>query len=148
MSLIQYQKGDIFDQVIGGNTIIAHSCNCQGVWGAGFAASLASRFKEDFAIYKMMCRSIPKGSFILSPNILSLLTSTSYGRYVDHPDSILESTRSSLESFLMGNVGYNLHMPKINSGLFRVPWHKTELILEDLLTLYAGNGHNITVWEQ
>ncbi len=148
MSLIQYQKGDIFDQVIGGNTIIAHSCNCQGVWGAGFAASLASRYQEDYALYTLMCRTIPKGSFMLSPNVLSLLTSSSYGRYVDHPDTILEATRTALDSFLMGNIGYHLHMPKINSGLFRVPWYKTELIIEDLLYLHIGNGHSITVWEQ
>jgi hypothetical protein len=41
----------------------------------------------------------------------------------------------------------NVHMPKINSGLFRVSWHKTELILNRLLDENRDKNHSITVWE-
>ena len=80
--------------------------------------------------------------------MVCLYTSVGYGRHVDTPDSILDSTKSSVGSFLETNKECKLHMPKINSGLFRVPWYKTELIIEDLLNTYMSKGHNITVWEQ
>lgn len=153
MSLVQYRKGDVFGCGIGTNrTVLAHSCNCRGQWGAGIALAVARAYPRSYEEYRKHCESYGDhllGSYILtSDNILCLFTSRGYGRQVDNPGLIEKSTYLALQAFMSTYEQVSIAMPKINSGLFRVPWHKTESILNQLLNENAMRNHSIIVWEQ
>jgi ADP-ribose 1''-phosphate phosphatase len=145
--MITYVKGDLFSAPKG--SILIHSCNCQGVWGSGIAKQFAERFPEAKKVYSEACRS--RGPTILGRSLLipagdytigCLFTSNNYGQYVDSPEEILEKTRIAIEFLLAQNIDNKpMHMCKINSGLFRVPWEETEKVLNSFnanFTVYEG----------
>lgn len=77
--------------------------------------------------------------------IACLITSDGFGRDLGTEQSILDATRASF-ILLMENLHKKdeVHMPKINSGLFRVPWGKTAAVLEDVLREFTNT---VVVWE-
>jgi len=134
--MLRYVNGDLFADKEA--MFLAHACNCQNNWGKGIALELAKRFPKAYErhrLYKAML-----GSFQLledSRNVLCLFTSKGYGRFVDPPDSILTNTEKALQALgrhfkTCGKV--TIASPKINAGLFNVPWQKTENTLENFLT--------------
>jgi ADP-ribose 1''-phosphate phosphatase len=145
---IQYAKGDLFD-VKSPNSILVHACNCKGVWGSGIAATFKQRFPSAFHDYEGLCKRFKKKllgkGFIFTPvvdgkpqqRIGYLFTSFDYGNKKDAPEKILQSTEKALEFFMpMVKDGTEIHSPKINSGLFAVPWEKTEALIEKALIRY------------
>jgi ADP-ribose 1''-phosphate phosphatase len=131
-------KGNLFDAPKG--TIIAHACNTKGVWGSGIAKEFAKRFPVAAAIYRKHCLehgSSLLGSCLLIPagdyTIACLFTSKNFGAYVDSPDSILTNTFSAVMDMILQNGGEKeIHMCKINSGLFNVPWKDTKKLLKSI----------------
>lgn len=162
--MIKYKQGDLFDNLTG-NEIIAHACNAQGVWGSGFAKQCKERFPINFNFYRNFCFGYKKapitGTSILTQSgpplpltfILCLLTSEKYGRAKDEPQKIVENTRLALQHYsdLMADTGKNLTLeivsPKINAGLFGVPWSATEFLIMEFI---GKSGKNIkwTVFEK
>lgn len=143
--MVRTVKGNLFDAPYG--SILAHACNCKGTWGAGVAAEFAKRFPRSRAMYQKICEN--EGSSLLGTCLLleengyyiaCLFTSRGYGAHVDSPEQILEATESAVDDLLL-QVGFEeeIHMPKINSGLFRVPWKHTKKVLKEL-------GGNFTIW--
>lgn len=135
MSNITYVKGDLFELAPKG-AYLAHACNCQGVWGSGIAVEFRKRFPRAYADYVKCClywsdpESILGDALDLSNNIIALMTSRDYGANKDSKEEILESTEEALKDFCRYTENETLHMPKINSGLFGVPWEETEAILK------------------
>lgn len=77
------------------------------------------------------------------------MTSDGYGSQRDPEDKILLNTENAVESLLcqMSIKGLTeVHSPKVNSGLFGVPWEKTEKIITEQLERFSGV--NWTVWTQ
>lgn len=131
-------KGDLFLAPKG--SIIIHSCNTKGVWGSGIAKQFAKRFPKARDTYAQVCQE--KGASLLGTCLLipagdytigCLFTSKNYGQHVDKPVKILENTETALLDLISQNVdNKELHMCKINSGLFKVPWGDTKAILKEL----------------
>ena len=165
--MIEYRKGDLFDffddyrqkeEVI--PRFILHSCNCKGVWGSGFAVQAKMKFKSAFQHYKLFCEREKEenlvGNYkisITSVRMINLFTSRGYGKFVDLPEKILENTEKALNLMfdeLDEKHGYRsveIHSPKINSGLFKVPWEKTEAIILDQFEKHKDRNLSWIVWE-
>lgn len=146
MSKITIVKGNLFDAPKG--SILIHACNCKGVWGSGIAKEFAKRFPKAKNIYSYHCQTngtqnlgkcllIPCGDYTIG----CLFTSKNYGQFVDKPDSILAATRIAIAHLILQNTTKKpMHMCKINSGLFNVPWEDTKAIME-------ATGQEFTVYD-
>jgi ADP-ribose 1''-phosphate phosphatase len=123
------------------NTIIIHACNTKGVWGSGIAKEFAKRFPKAYEQYRLECQQhgahllgtaslIPTKDYVIG----CLFTSKAYGAHVDSPEKILIATRLAIADLILKNGKYYnlpMHICKINSGLFRVPWQDTKKILKE-----------------
>lgn len=157
--MISYKKGSLFEALTSDekDVVLAHACNCKGVWGSGIAVEFKARYPEVFAEYAALCAK--DGDNLLGgfsehkatngDTILCLYTSRGYGDWVDVGGIILDATHSALRKYLASHADPNIHMPKINSGRFRVPWNFTEGILQEYLHMSSVAGTNLrfTVWE-
>ena len=124
-------SGDLFtDLSKKKNFILLHSCNAQGRWGSGIAKTFHSKFKNAYEQYRTHPKKVGNG-FIVSENgyrIGCLITSKGYGKYVDPPKQIAESTYIALKELLenVSDTDIEIHSPKINAGLFNTPWQWTK----------------------
>ncbi|CCC67580.1 hypothetical protein NCAS_0A10220 [Naumovozyma castellii] len=161
MSIIRYITGDILKPKPYPRIII-HSCNCNGSWGGGIAYQLAVKYPEAETVYMNHCTKYGSkllGSSLLIPSfkdsdvlIACLFTSSFGGSSHDHSSSILRYTEEAIND-LINTIAtekggpiygaelqkplteYELELPKINSGIFGVPWELTEQVLKK----YTGN---------
>jgi len=136
MPKIKTIKGDLFKAPKG--SIIIHACNCKGVWGSGIAKQFAKKFPKAREQYTKECMEkgssligtallIPAGDYIIG----CLFTSKNYANNVDSPDKILKATEKAVADLIKQNTeDKEMHMCKINSGLFKVPWKRTKKILK------------------
>lgn len=141
--MIKYHEGvDLFSKMatMDNNDYIVHSCNSQGVWGAGFAKTLREWCSRSFQEYKEGCRAsgfeapemVISHEWRTGPYIVSLIVSRGYGKQKDPPGTILKNTKFLLENLHPKNY-VRFHSPKINSGLFGVPWEETEKIIQEFV---------------
>jgi ADP-ribose 1''-phosphate phosphatase len=149
VSNINYIKGDLFHAPKG--SILIHATNCCGIWGGGIAKIFAQKFPESYKIYREYCKNNIVGGTALGTCLLikpendyrvaCLFTSKGYGKFVDSPEEILEATKYAVFDLIYQNNDVKeFHACKFNSGLFRVPWEKTEAVLE-------ATGKKFTVYE-
>lgn len=143
--MLTYEKRDVFSAPPG--SILVHACNCRGVWGSGVAAGFKSRFLSAYRAYQAAClcaKDTALGdAFLWGDNdfeIGCLMTSRGYGADVDPPGKILESTALAVAELLRQIDGrtVEVYSPKINSGLFKVEWSRTEAVLLDQLKNYPN----------
>jgi ADP-ribose 1''-phosphate phosphatase len=137
MSTVKIIKGDLFNAPKG--SIICHAVNCKGVWGAGIAKQFATEYPSAYKFYKRMCEE--NGASLLGSCLLvdvddykiaCLFTSNGYGPQVDDEEDILYNTQSAIDDLIWQNIAnLPINMCKINSGLFCVPWKKTQDVLEE-----------------
>lgn len=146
--MIKYEKKSLFD--VKGKVILTHAANCKGVMGSGIAKEFKTRFPEAVALYESDFRTTgqhtgsPPGAGNAkiyrtnNPDIFMgvLFTSWNYGKFVDHPEAIVKYTEYALMKFMrlmQGKPDFKIYSNKFNSGLFNVPWERTEaLIVEEL----------------
>jgi|ERR1700677_4174250 len=137
MGKITTVKDNLFNAPKG--SIIIHACNTKGMWGSGIAKEFAKRYPRSYACYTEVCKNqgpaligtcllIPGGDYTIG----CLFTSKNYGQFVDSPDKILAATRTAIADLIKQNTNnLPMHICKINSGLFRVPWSDTKKILKE-----------------
>lgn len=146
MSRIIYKTGNLFDAPT--PRVLVHACNAKGVWGAGVAKQMKDRYPEAFRQYAMFCnvnRGIASGlrgcgtlGYGEDGTIISsIVTSHGFGVEVDAPEMILASTKRAIDGLLTlykdprgPLLPTAIHSPRINAGLFNVPWEKTEAVIE------------------
>lgn len=135
MAEIFYTAGDLFHAPKG--AVLVHACNCQGVWGSGIAAQFAERFPDAYVKYAEFCKkdNPHPGSIKLIQDdgytIACLLTSQHYGSFIDSPKLILEATGRCVNKLrIFIDKTRFVASPKINSGLFNVPWEDTEKVIK------------------
>lgn len=124
--------------------VIAHACNCQGRWGAGFAQQLreaypkAAEWQLDRGQRKELrpgtceCWALPSKDIA----IYCLHNSVLPGREGTSIRDCLKYTRLAVLQMLhsMSIMGrHEVHSPAINAGLFKVPWEQTRQVLEECL---------------
>lgn len=153
--MIKYLKKDLFTAPRG--SIILHATNCKGVWGNGIAKTFAQKYPKAFREYKMECDKKGEtlaGKTLLIPTVNytigCLFTSRRYGIFKDNTHTILENTAKAVVDLItqLNNQAktnvYEFHLPKINSGLFAVPWPETERLLKQLDDAATNQGYKIT----
>lgn len=157
--MIAVKKGDLFKKAPEGAYLL-HACNAQGVWGSGIAKDFKKHYVESFKEYEAFCDEQLASSdsvgasgkcFITSEKVICLVTSFDYGKAKDSVDTIIANTTTAVHSMLQFLTGRGLteveiHSPKINSGLFDVPWEDTEATIKSVLSQYSITV-NWTVWE-
>lgn len=136
--MIQYKTGNL----LAAKGLILHACNAEGKWGAGLALSLKNRFPKSYEEYQYWCDKFGYdlvGSYMkLKPEydnqIICLFTSASYGDNLPPMEIILANTRKAITA-LLASLPYNttINSNMFNSGLFKVPWDKTEKIINTCL---------------
>lgn len=148
--MIKYIHADLLR--VSKPSIIAHACNTRGSWGGGFAYHLAQRFPKAEEQYTTHCQTHENllgttlliftdreepGNELLNGQahvIACLFTSRAGGAGADEPEEILQHTAKALDDLkqqleeLMAICPVS--MPRINSGIFRVPWESTEEVLK------------------
>jgi len=157
--MIQERQGDLFNVMTldeyDENTVLLHACNCMGVWGSGIAVEFRRRFPDAEREYRQICQKNTVHSLkldvygkgiVLTGNVGCLFTSRSYGKDKDDIASIVSATYDAvldMDSRLDRKV--KVHSPKINAGLFGVPWQETKDVLDKALA-QAKNIEEWMVW--
>lgn len=132
--MIYYIEDDLFNAP--SDQLLVHAVNCQGVWGSGIAKKFATYFIDESVCYKAYCEHLkrlnlsPVGDSLIINDVGCLFTSFDYGENVDKPEEIVKNTRKAIAD-LISKTTMKIAMPKINSGLFKVPWEQTEAILKE-----------------
>lgn len=142
--MITYKKMNLFDAPTG--SILVHAVNAKGVWGSGIAAEFRKRFPEAHRKYSNYCKNFGGlASYLVLREknyfIGCLITSSNFGQNVDNEDEILVNTTIALDKMLSNEHWKfygtrQIYSNKFNSGLFNVPWEKTEKILKVLTGRY------------
>ena len=137
MNRIKYIKGDLLKAPQ--DRMLLHACNCAGNWGKGVALQIAKAYPLAYQMHKQNAPFSPGDVQIIKiathSAIICLFTSKGYGRYVDSPSVILRNTKESLIALAEGLSDETaiVASPKINAGLFNVPWEDTEALINSFL---------------
>jgi ADP-ribose 1''-phosphate phosphatase len=135
-----YRRANLFKAAEPG-AILLHACNASGSWGAGIALQFKKRFPNAYKEYSNWCQKGPEelvGSYLKFKDkdvtIVCLFTSAGYGDKKDSEETIVKNTLKSVKAFIH-SLPYRavVNSPKINSGLFNVPWATTEKIIKHCL---------------
>lgn len=182
MSIVQYVQGDLFQitnklSKLKSPLLLAHACNCLGVWGGGIALVFKKQFYSTYELYRNYCHSFASspsellGTSLLLPvsmkdqgyvnetggNMLVVCLFTSVmgqepaeeiAKYTEL--ALVDLKKKLLTPELIENINarqiivnyenklnykldesaYLINMPKINAGIFGVPWNLTESSLK------------------
>jgi len=145
---VKYLKGSLFDAPEG--SLLVHACNTQGVWGSGIAREFKNRYPKSFEQYNGYCtldgsRHDIRGEFQYismideDHSVGCLFTSGGFGSNVDDVETILIHTVLAVDQAMIDALKYSgeptikIYSNKFNSGLFGVPWYRTEKIINTLL---------------
>lgn len=152
MASITYVKGDLFQltkQVATAPVLLAHACNCYGVWGGGIAAAFRTKFPSTYQLYHDYCKErSDRPDSMLGTSLLLPVSPTDPGytkEAGDHlvvvclftslmggeaPGTIAEYTKEAMIDLKRQFGPTEVNMPKINAGIFGVPWSLTERALK------------------
>jgi ADP-ribose 1''-phosphate phosphatase len=136
--MITYIKDNLF--FASSTQLLVHACNCKGMWRSGIAQVFRSSYTNEYYIYKTYCEknlistdieySKILGSSLIINRVGCLFTSYNESNKPDPVELIILNTRKGLQD-LLSKTTMDIAMPKINSGLFKVPWEQTEAILKE-----------------
>lgn len=145
--------GDLFGGVPA-NSVLIHSCNCLGSWGDGIAREFRTRYPNAYQAYKSHCEASTPATLLgmallIQPGegdpshwIACLFTSKKGGAAHDPKDKMLSNTEKSMRNLLqhlyyqeaINKMSFSqLRMPKINAGIFGVPWAETDALLNGMV---------------
>lgn len=139
-SNIHYVTGDATEPIGEGKKIIAHICNDQGGWGAGFVLALSNKWKEPEEHYR---EAFAKGEIKMgtvqvvktaTPNIdvVNMVAQHSY-KTKDNPLPLSYETLQVCLSKLRYVATYlhaTVHMPRIGCGLAGGDWKMVEQMIQ------------------
>ena len=147
--VVKYITGDLFRHTAhsGKAVVLAHACNTGGSWGGGIAAVFRTKFPQANSEYSNFCHNnhnllgksllLKADDFSDSKIYIACLFTSDFSQ---SPERIASYTYESLKDLaeqleLIPDVESNgdckvVNMPKINAGIFGVPWELTEAELE------------------
>lgn len=134
--MIHYKKLNLFHAPRG--NYLVHACNAQGVWGSGIAKRFRILYPKSYEYYHDHVKNRGVGNCLICPTekyqtVVCLITSNDYGNKVDNPASIVSATESALKDFMFRrDKTKEIWSNKFNSGLFNVPWSKTQKLIKNL----------------
>lgn len=159
MGSLIYRPGDLFTAVAEKDAVLVHAASTQGVWGAGVARIFADRYPQAFQLYSHQCDHISPDRLLGTygtwgtgdgPLIAWLFTAEHLG-HQSRPHIVAEDTESAVKSMFRDSMmmagdqepKWAFHSPKMNSGLFGVPWELTEAVLKKTI---EDTPYTWTVW--
>lgn len=180
---IRYVKGDLFQLTkmsMKKPLLLAHACNCLGIWGGGIASVFKTRYLSSYELYHIHCHSFRSPNELLGTSLLLPVSKKDMGYVNGSADKLLvvclftsiigqesareiaknteramldlreklqnpelienDTARSIILKYnkeiqnsegVVNLAEYCVNMPKINSGIFGVPWEYTEKALEN-----------------
>lgn len=132
--MLKTVKSDLF--YFARPTYFCHACNCHGMWGNGIAVQFRERYPHSYDVYQRFCEdgAKPGNVLITKENIVCLFTSVGVSSKKSAPDDIVNYTEIAVRK-LLAKLPPNakVYSPKINAGLFAVPWERTEQVLMECL---------------
>jgi O-acetyl-ADP-ribose deacetylase (regulator of RNase III) len=146
---LRYLTGDATAPQGDGAKIIAHVCNDQGGWGAGFVLALSARWAEPEARYRSWCAS--GDSFELGmcqlvsvePDVwvANMVAQHAY-KSPSNPVAVRYDALATCLDKLAGRaleLQASVHMPRIGAGLAGGDWNRIERVIEDTLVKAGVN---------
>ena len=146
---IRYKIGDATRPTVPGNKIIAHICNDQGKWGAGFVLAVSSRWKQPEESYREcpeewrlgVVQVVPVEDQISVANMIAQHgTQRMYGSFgsgAQIPPIRYGALRACLAT--VNDIAYRtnatIHMPRIGCGLAGGRWDEVEAIIKDVISV-------------
>lgn len=140
--MISYVAGDATYPVGNGPKIIAHICNREGGWGAGFVLAISKRWLGPEKHYRALKeRNLGDIHLVkVEPDlwVCNMISQQGYGRNnqnphrTDEPDGRIPLRYDALETCLerLGakavEMGASVHMPRIGCALAGGSWSKVE----------------------
>lgn len=153
--MITYLRGDATRPQGSGPRIIAHICNTEGGWGAGFVVAISRRWKEPERAYRdwYSKKKCDYGCFTLGATqivqvepemwVANMIAQEGYARFGKIPLRY-EALEEAL--YKVGEAAYKLqasvHMPRIGCGLAGGNWSEVEPLVSGCLS-----GHNVFVYD-
>lgn len=132
--MLSYTQGDVLEAH---PAVVAHACNCLGYWSGGIALAIKRKYPQVYRMYSRYCEENTAETLLGSTQvfvdpesgtqIVCLFTS------ICGQESAAEITQNThlalqkLQDFWTAERA--ICMPKINSGIFGVPWELTEQLL-------------------
>ena len=142
MKEIIYLKGDATVPKAEGHKVIAHICNDEGSWGAGFVMALSKKWKEPEREYRAWIKSkeaklgkiqlIKVEDEIVVANMIAQESFVSIINPVAVRYNFLRKCLEELTEAVKGN-DVSVHMPRIGCGIAGGKWEKIEPIIQDTL---------------
>lgn len=71
--MIKYVKGDLFQltkTTLTKPLLLAHACNCLGIWGGGIASVFKSRYFSSYELYHTYCHSSDSPNDLVGTSLL------------------------------------------------------------------------------
>ena len=152
--MIETIKMDLFDAPK--EALIVHGTNCLGVWGSGIARLFRDKYPKAAEEYRSICER--DGKTLLGTGLIvndsdrmigCLFTSYAFGEGVDSIPEILAASKTAIIDMyeLAHMFGIeDIYSNKFNSGLFGVPWYKTEGILLEISQNYPEINWTVCDW--
>lgn len=153
---IEYQIGDATRPTGDRPKIIVHVCNDAGGWGKGFVAALSRRWREPERYYRAWHHCKEAQPFALGQVqfvqvegavwVANLIGQHGIGFQNGLPPIRYEAIRAGLHVVAMKakELGADVHMPRMGSGLAGGKWNEIERIIGEELIV---RGVAVTVYD-
>ena len=140
MADIHYLVGDATEPIGDGPNIIAHVCNNQGAWGAGFTRALSARYPRAEEVYRMKRPDLKLGDvqMVEMPNGFQVANMIAQDGLISHGNprplryDALGACLLEVGKYAQRG-GYAVHMPRIGCGLAGGDWMYVEKLIHDAL---------------
>jgi O-acetyl-ADP-ribose deacetylase (regulator of RNase III) len=157
--MIKYVVGDATQPIGEGLKVIAHICNNQGAWGAGFVVALSKRWKRPERMYKHLFsgeHGVTKPKLgdiqivVAEPDIFVCnmiaqdgLPSKDNRQPLSY--DALQSCSTTLAFRLeRAKANISVHMPRIGTGFGGGSWS----VIEKIIEATVGEKFEVTVYDQ
>lgn len=136
---ITYVTGDATYPQGGGKKVIAHVCNDQGAWGAGFVLALSKRSKIPEIYYRKWAKDnipLPLGYIQFAPYVDDIIVVNMIAQHGFEPPAIRYIALAQCLTWLRLSAlqhGRSVHMPRIGCGLAGGSWDKVEPLITMLV---------------
>lgn len=139
--MIRYVQGDLLASNL---KVIAHGCNCHGVFGAGIALQIKNKWPNVYEVYRLKYQVLGLELGTILPVrtlddriVVNCMTQQDFGNtarvYVDYSavESCIAAINDHVDAWGVSEVG----LPKIGAGLANGNWNR----IEDIIVRNAKN---------
>lgn len=142
-----HRDGSLFEALTSKAPVLVHAVNTVGVWGAGIALEFKKRFPVAYKRYVEQCGTYDDASNvgnygvmntdISNQTIIAWLFTAQYPGPQNDTKAVVAATSSAVSKLIKRAnfkdawpYPYSFHSPRINAGLFAVPWEQTEAAIQ------------------